>query len=133
MREKKKYPPSKKCPLLVSAQFCVTLDSYFYFLFFKEATISVFLFRAGGLLTAGRQKTRDQRRAGSETGECPPTPASGMLASVRLNAHSQLEPHCCLAHSAGRECQLLPPRTKVRQSYYKFTNKGPSNAAISLP
>lgn len=40
-----------------------------------------------------------------------PTPASGMLVSVRLCAHSQLEPRCCLSHSAGRECQLCPLTT----------------------
>lgn len=75
----------------------------------KELSLSFFPSRAGGLLTAGRQKTPDQRSGGSETGECVlQTPASGMLASVRLSAHSQLEPHCCLAHSAGRECQLPP-------------------------
>ena len=37
-----------------------------------------------------------------------PTPASGMLVSVRLCAHSQLEPRSRLSHSAGRECQLSP-------------------------
>lgn len=49
-----------------------------------------------------------------------PTPASGMLVSVRLCAHSQLEPRYCLSHSAGRECQLSPSRHhKVQPSYYK--------------
>lgn len=75
----------------------------------KELSLSFFPSRAGGLLTAGRQKTPDQRSGWKRDGRvCPPTPASGMLASVRLSAHSQLEPHCCLAHSAGRECQLPP-------------------------
>ncbi|XP_029377710.1 coiled-coil domain-containing protein 172-like [Echeneis naucrates] len=51
---------------------------------------------------------------GSAEASVPPTPAAGMFASVRLCAHSQMEPHRCLAHSAGGECQL-PRRMKTQQ------------------
>lgn len=38
-----------------------------------------------------------------------PTPASAMLASVRLSAHSQLEPHCCLCSACSRKTAPATP------------------------
>lgn len=72
-------------------------------------SLSLFPSRAGGLLTAGRQRQGIRAAVEGETGasvlQVQPV---GCFASVRLSAHSQLEPHCCLAHSAGGECQLPP-------------------------
>lgn len=105
MREKKIIPLQKSVQSSFLRSFLRLLIVILLYFFSKKVTISVSL-PCGW--SSHRRETKDTGSAQSwKRGECPPTPASGMLASVRLNAHNQLEPHCCVTHSAGRECQLL--------------------------
>lgn len=133
MREKKNYPPSKKCPVLLSAQFSATLDSYFIIFLFKKSdyfclsSVRV-VFSPQGDKRHGISAELEARRVSSNSSQWD----ACVCASER--AQPTGAPLLCNAFSRKRvPASLSSLRTKVRQSYYKFTNKGPSNAAISLP
>lgn len=104
MRSKISRP--KKCPVRVRAQ---STTPELVLLFSKKCLL--LSFPPVPLVFSPRADKRHAINTALEARRARvlPTPASAMLASVRLSAHSQLEPHCCLCSACSRKTAPATP------------------------